>query len=75
MNLIRYAVLFVVIYIVIRTLGRMMLKAPGRPDSEDPIADKMLACPTCGTYNASLSAFQKNNKFFCNEDCYKKENK
>ncbi len=40
------------------------------PNNELETHDKMLPCPTCGTYNASQMSFEKNGKFYCNKECY-----
>lgn len=76
--MLRTIIIFLLFFLIIRYIVRRHLREfPGtyKIDAEKrkipPLKDKVVPCPVCGTYNPSQEALQKDEKFFCNDDCYK----
>lgn len=77
MGLMRLILIFLIVYVVFRVVVRPFLQPPKKKNKKEAsspqiaVRDKMLPCPTCGTYNASQQALLSDGKYFCNDACRK----
>ena len=83
--MIRFVLLVVFVYLLLRMLTRMFSKAPksggfraqkppprrDRPPPGPPrIVDEMKPCPSCGTFNPTRLAYEKKGLYFCDQRCH-----
>lgn len=75
--MLRVILIAIIVFVVVRYIRssfRKVTEPLRRPiqTHQEEIRDKIIPCPTCGTYNPLKDAYLMSGQFYCNVECYNK---